>query len=54
VSFTDEAIAANVRALVEALTRSKPSGAKGQYIKKIAISSTMGPGVKIEPSSISA
>jgi large subunit ribosomal protein L1 len=54
VSFTDDAIAANVRALIEALTRSKPTGAKGQYIKKIALSSTMGPGVKVEPSSISA
>jgi large subunit ribosomal protein L1 len=54
VSFTDEAIVANVKALVEALNRSKPSGAKGQYIKKIALSSTMGPGVKVEPSSIGA
>jgi large subunit ribosomal protein L1 len=54
VSFTDDALAANVRAMIEALTRSKPTGAKGQYIKKIAISSTMGPGVKVEPSSISA
>jgi large subunit ribosomal protein L1 len=54
VSFTDDALIANVRALVEALNRSKPSGAKGQYIKKIALSSTMGPGVKVEPSSIGA
>ncbi len=54
VSFTDEAIVANARALLEALTRSKPSGAKGQYIKKVALSSTMGPGVKVEPTSISA
>ena len=53
VSFTDDALLANVRALVEALTRAKPSGAKGQYIKKIALSSTMGPGVKVEPSSVS-
>jgi large subunit ribosomal protein L1 len=54
VSFTDEAIVANVKAMIEALNRSKPSGAKGQYIKKIALSSTMGPGVKVEPSSIGA
>ena len=54
VSFTDDALLANVRALVEALTRAKPSGAKGQYIKKIALSSTMGPGVKVEPSSVAA
>ena len=52
VSFTDDALLANVRAMIEALTRAKPSGAKGQYIKKIALSSTMGPGVKVEPSTV--
>ena len=52
VSFTDEALLANVRAMIEALNRSKPSGAKGQYIKKIALSSTMGPGLKVEPSTV--
>jgi large subunit ribosomal protein L1 len=54
VSFTDDALLANVRAMIEALTRAKPSGAKGQYIKKIALSSTMGPGVKVEPSTVTA
>ena len=54
VSFTDEALAANVRAMVEALTRAKPSGAKGTYVKRIALSSTMGPGVKVEPASVTA
>ena len=53
-SFTDDALLANVRALVEALNRSKPTGAKGTYIKKISLSSTMGPGVKIDAGSISA
>ena len=53
-SFTDEQIAANVRALVDALNRAKPSGAKGTYIKKISLSSTMGPGFRIDTSSISA
>ncbi len=52
VSFTDEALLANVRAMVDALSKAKPSGAKGQYIKKIALSSTMGPGVKVEPSTV--
>jgi large subunit ribosomal protein L1 len=47
-SFTEEALLANVRALVDALNRAKPSGAKGTYIKKISLSSTMGPGVKVE------
>jgi len=53
-SFTEEALLANVKALVEALNRSKPSGAKGTYIKKISLSSTMGPGVKIDTGSIQA
>ncbi|HKT54006.1 MAG TPA: 50S ribosomal protein L1 [Caulobacteraceae bacterium] len=53
-SFTDDALEANVRALVEALNKAKPSGAKGTYIQRISLSSTMGPGFKIEPASISA
>ena len=53
-SFTEDALLANVHALVDALNRSKPSGAKGTYIKKISLSSTMGPGVKVDAGSISA
>jgi large subunit ribosomal protein L1 len=53
-SFTDDALLANVRALVEALNKAKPTGAKGVYIKRISLSSTMGPGVKIELGSIAA
>ena len=52
VSFDDTALVSNVKALVEALNRSKPSGAKGTYIKRISLSSTMGPGVKVDTSSI--
>ena len=48
-SFSEDAIAANVRALVTAINRAKPSGAKGTFIKKVSISSTMGPGVKLDP-----
>ena len=47
-SFTDEALADNVRAFVGAITRNKPSGVKGTYIKKVSVSSTMGPGVRVE------
>ena len=47
-SFTEDAIEKNVRAFVEALLKAKPSGAKGTYMKKIAISSTMSPGVAID------
>ncbi|MBO6798604.1 50S ribosomal protein L1 [Maricaulis sp.] len=47
-SFTEAAIAENVRALVDAIVKAKPSGAKGAYVKRISLSSTMGPGVKID------
>jgi large subunit ribosomal protein L1 len=53
-SFTDEALLLNVRALVDALNKSKPSGAKGTYIKRISLSSTMGPGVKVDTGSVGA
>jgi large subunit ribosomal protein L1 len=49
-SFTEDQLLANVRALVDALNKAKPSGAKGVYIKKISLSSTMGPGFKVETS----
>lgn len=48
VSFADEALIDNARALIDALIRMKPAASKGQYIKGIAVSSTMGPGVKID------
>jgi large subunit ribosomal protein L1 len=51
-SFTDEALLANVRALVDALNKAKPTGAKGTYIKKISLSSTMGPGFRIDTGSV--
>ena len=54
VSFTPEALEANVRAFVDALQKAKPTGAKGTYVKKISLSSTMGPGVKIDIQSLSA
>lgn len=54
VSFTDDALMVNIKALVEALNRSKPTGAKGLYIKKISLSSTMGPGLRVDTASISA
>jgi large subunit ribosomal protein L1 len=53
-SFSDEAITINVKALVDALAKAKPSGAKGVYIKRISLSSTMGPGFKVDTASISA
>lgn len=47
-SFSEAALAENVRALLTALVKAKPSGAKGTFVKRIALSSTMGPGVKVD------
>ncbi|MEL7043275.1 MAG: 50S ribosomal protein L1 [Pseudomonadota bacterium] len=49
-SFSEDAIEQNVRAFVDALMKAKPSGAKGTYVQKIALSSTMGPGVGVDTS----
>ncbi|GAB2183050.1 50S ribosomal protein L1 [Roseibium sp. LAB1] len=48
VSFSEEAITENVKALLDAVQKAKPTGAKGTYLKRIAVSSTMGPGVKVD------
>lgn len=53
-SFTEDAIVANVRAFIDSVVKAKPVGAKGTYVKKISISSTMGPGVKIALQSVNA
>lgn len=52
-SFATDALCVNVRAFVSAITRAKPDGAKGTYVKKVSLSSTMGPGVKVDFASIS-
>jgi large subunit ribosomal protein L1 len=51
-SFSAEQLVANATALIDALVRAKPSAAKGTYLKKISISTTMGPGVRVDPSSV--
>jgi large subunit ribosomal protein L1 len=48
MSFSDEAIKANFDALVDAVVKAKPSGAKGKYVRKVALSSSMGPGLKLD------
>jgi large subunit ribosomal protein L1 len=53
-SFTDDALLANVRALIDALQKAKPAGAKGAYVKRVSLSSTMGPGVKVDLASLGA
>jgi large subunit ribosomal protein L1 len=52
-SFSEQALSENISAFVGAINKAKPSGAKGSYLKKIALSSTMGPGVKIDISTLS-
>ena len=53
-SFDQNALEANVKAIVDALVKAKPSGAKGTYVKRISLSSTMGPGFKVDPASLGA
>ena len=54
VSFSDEKLAQNIRAFVEAVTRARPTGAKGTYLKKVSLASTMGPGVALDLASAAA
>jgi large subunit ribosomal protein L1 len=54
VSFTEDKLAQNIRAFVEAVSKAKPTGAKGTYLKKVSLSSTMGPGVSVDISSATA
>ena len=51
-SFTEKALVENIKAFVDAVIKSKPTGAKGNYLKKVSVSSTMGPGLKIEATSV--
>ena len=53
-SFGEDQLLANARAFVDAIQRAKPTGAKGTYVKKVAVSSSMGPGVKVDVASLSA
>lgn len=53
-SFSAEDLRANFDALVDAVVKAKPAGAKGKYVRKVAISSTMGPGVKIDTAEVGA
>ena len=52
-SFSETALVENIRAFTDAVMKAKPSGAKGTFVKRIAVTSTMGPGVKVEPASLS-
>jgi large subunit ribosomal protein L1 len=51
-SFSADKLVQNIKAFADAVQKSKPSGAKGTFIERVAVSSTMGPGVKVEPASL--
>jgi large subunit ribosomal protein L1 len=51
-SFSEDKLVQNVKALADAVSKAKPAGAKGTYIQRVAVSSTMGPGVKVEPGTL--
>jgi large subunit ribosomal protein L1 len=54
MSFSEEKLAQNIRAFVDAVSRAKPTGAKGTYLKKVSLASTMGPGVSVDLASATA
>jgi large subunit ribosomal protein L1 len=51
-SFSADQLVENIRALADAVQKAKPAGAKGTYVQRVAVSSTMGPGVKVEPGTV--
>src|SRR3569833_2582450 len=53
-SFTQEALLQNIQAFTDAVQKAKPTGAKGTYVKRVAVSSTMGPGVHVDPTTLAA
>jgi large subunit ribosomal protein L1 len=53
-SFDEKKLAENIRAFMDALVRAKPAGAKGTYIKKVSLTSTMGPGLKLDVETLRA
>jgi len=53
-SFSPEALVANAAAILDAVLRAKPAASKGTYMKKVTISTTMGPGIRIDPSSVAS
>jgi len=51
-SFPEDALVENIRAFTDAVVKAKPAGAKGTYLKKLSLTSTMGPGVQLDMSSV--
>ncbi|MFT3731221.1 MAG: 50S ribosomal protein L1 [Hyphomicrobium sp.] len=53
-SFTEEALVQNIKAFIDAVVKAKPTGSKGTYLKKVSVSSTMGPGLKLDTASVAS
>jgi large subunit ribosomal protein L1 len=53
-SFSEETLLENARAFTDAIVKAKPAGAKGNYVQKVALSSTMGPGVRVDVTTLAA
>jgi large subunit ribosomal protein L1 len=53
-SFSEEALVQNIKAFVDAVVKAKPSGSKGTYLKKVSLSSTMGPGLKLDTATVAS
>ncbi len=53
-SFTEQALVENIKAFVDAVVKARPAGAKGTYVKKVAVTSSQGPGVKVDTSSVTS
>ena len=53
-SFTEKALVENIKAFVDAVVKARPTGSKGNYLKKVALSSTMGPGVKLDMTTVTS
>jgi large subunit ribosomal protein L1 len=53
-SFSEEALVQNIKAFVDAVVKAKPTGSKGTYLKKVSLSSTMGPGLKLDTATVSS
>ena len=53
-SFSEQALVENIRAFADAVTKAKPSGAKGNYVKKVSVTSTMGPGLKLDVAEVAS
>jgi len=51
-SFSEDQLVENIKAFVDSVVKAKPSGAKGTYLKRVSVTSTMGPGIKVDISSV--